>query len=97
MQRGVRADDLHHTHHAAVFCGAFDIDHFILAAHRQIHRFAECAVQFVHMRQCFLAHADARFHQTAQFNQADAQPVHARLDAVDQPAVDHHAEDAVCG
>ena len=97
VQRGVRADDLYHAHHAAVFCGAFDVDHFVDAAHRQVDGFAERAMQFMHMRQCFLAHADTRFHQAAQFNQADTQLVSARLDAVDQPAVDHHAENAVRG
>jgi hypothetical protein len=54
-------------------------------------------VQLAHHRQRQLAHADARLDQVAQLEQAHAEAVAARLDAVDHAVGRHGSEDAVRG
>ena len=97
VQRGARADHVHHAHRRAARRGALDVDDLVVVAHREVHRLADLRVQFAHHRQRHLAHVDARLDQVAQFQQPHAEPVAARLDAVDQAVGGQRREDAVRG
>ena len=97
MCSGARPDDLHDAHHRARQRGALDVNDLIVVADAQINSLAERLVQRMHVRQRFLAHVDARFHQVAELEQPYAEAVRPGLDAIDEAAVDHHAQDAVRG
>ena len=60
VQRGARADDVHHAHRRAARGGALDVDDLVVVAHREVHGLARLRVQLAHHRQRQLAHADAR-------------------------------------
>jgi hypothetical protein len=84
VERRPRSHDLHDAHHGVAVGRALDINHLILVPHREVDRFSQLLVQDLHMGQRLLPHADARFDEVAELQQADAEPVGAGLDAVDQ-------------
>src|SRR5258705_1108731 len=95
VQRRARADHVHHAHRRAARRGALDVDDLIVVLNREVHGLASLRVQLAHHRQRELAHADARFHQVAELEQAHPQAIAARLDPVDQPVGRERRQDAV--
>ena len=97
MQRRARADDVHHADQRAPAGGALDVDHLVVAAHREVDRLAGGVVQLAHEGQGVLAHADARLDQVAEFEQPHPEAVAARVDALDHAVAHQRRQDAVRG
>ena len=89
------ADDLHDPHHLSVRAYAFDIDDLIALPDAQVDGLAQIVVQALHEGQGLLAHVQPGLHQIAELQQADAQPIGARLDPIDEPVFDHDRENPV--
>jgi hypothetical protein len=97
VQRRAAADGAHHLHARALAVGALDVDDLVALAHAQVHRLLDLLVQLAHRRQRGVAHVQPRLHQVAQFQQAHAQAVAARLGPVDEAAGGEVVQDAVGG
>ncbi|MNT36142.1 hypothetical protein D3C72_1722060 [compost metagenome] len=97
VQRRTAADGAHHLHAGALAVGALDIHDLVALAYRQVDRLPGHAVQRAHRRQRRVAHRQARLDQVAQFQQAHAKAVAARIGAVDETAGHHVVKDAVRG
>ena len=63
----------------------------------QVDALAGGRVQLEHHRHRGVTQGDARLHQATQLQQADPEPVDARVGAINETALGHGAEDAVCG
>ncbi len=85
----------HHLHAGTLAVRPLHIHDLVALANAQVDRLLDQLVQFAHGQQCGVAHAQARLHQIAQFQQPHAQAVAAGLRAVDKTSDGQIVEDAV--
>src|SRR5471030_2786458 len=97
VQRAAAADGAHHLHAGALGKRPVDVDDLVALAYRQVDGLLGLFVQRAHEVQRRLAHRQPALDHIAQFQQPHAEPVRARLDAVDKARQHHVVEDAMGG
>ena len=91
------ADGAHHLHAGALAVGALDIYDFVALPHAQIDWLLNLLVQIAHGRQRHFAYVEPGLDEVAEFEEAHAQAIAARLGAIDEAAQRQVVEDAVRG
>jgi hypothetical protein len=97
VQRGAAADQIDHADQGTAGRGAFEINDFVVVAGAEVDCLTDFFVQFLHVGQGHFAHADPRFDDVAEFEQADAEAIGAGVLPFDEAGCAHRGQDAVGG